>query len=101
MLYNTLKYVTLQYIKVQCNKVGMQRLCSVRQSDRERDKETDSQTHSGSLGMNAGSFFGISVISTSVVRTRAAIEAAFSMALIVTCNVCGVVVCVGVVLERW
>ena len=41
-------------------------------------------TYSGSLGTKAGSFFGISVMSTSVVRTSAAIEAAFSMALIVT-----------------
>ena len=51
-------------------------------------------TYSGSLGTKAGSFFGISVMSTSVVRTSAAIEAAFSMALIVTYIVlCYVTLC--------
>ena len=35
-------------------------------------------------GATITSFFGISVISTSVVSTRAAMDAAFSMALIVT-----------------
>ena len=49
-----------------------------------KDSSTIESTYLGSLGMKAGSFFGISVMRTSVVRTRAAIEAAFSMALMVT-----------------
>ena len=50
-------------------------------------------TYSGSLGTKAGSFFGISVMSTSVVRTSAAIEAAFSIALIVTYIVLCIMLC--------
>ena len=52
--------------------------------DGKKREENYSCTYLGSLGTNKGSFFGISVIRTSVVSTRAAIDAAFSIALMVT-----------------
>ena len=60
-------------------------------SDKNRDKKGQHQygqrcaqsTYLAS-GATIASFFGISVMRTSVVSTRAAMEAAFSMALIVT-----------------
>ena len=72
----------------QCDK-ALDESVPVRQMKKNKDgikkrEENSSCTYGGSLGTNKGSFFGISVMRTSVVSTRAAIEAAFSMALMVT-----------------
>ena len=72
----------------QCDK-ALDESVPVRQMKKNKDgikksEEVYECTYLGSLGTNKGSFFGISVMRTSVVSTRAAIDAAFSMALMVT-----------------